>query len=64
MHSLAEVVMSIRVGRVMGVPIEIHATWIIALILLSYSIGFGFIAKLHEGISALNAASIGGLAAL
>ena len=56
--------MSIRVGLVMGVPIEIHATWIIALILLSYSIGFGFIAKIHEGISAPNAAGIGGLAAL
>lgn len=56
--------MSIRVGRVMGVPIEIHATWIIALILLSYTIGFGFVAKVHDGIGALDAILAGALATI
>jgi Zn-dependent protease len=62
LHSLVEVVMSIRVGRVLGVPIEIHATWFIALILLSYTIGFGFIAKVHNDIGALDAIMAGALA--
>lgn len=56
--------MSIKVGRVLGVPIEIHATCIIALIILSCSIGLGFIARVHEDIAATTALMAGGVAAM
>lgn len=56
--------MSVRIGRVMGVPIELHAGCIIALIVLSCSIGMGFIGKVHEGMSAPYAILAGGVAAV
>lgn len=56
--------MTVRVGRVMGVPVEIHATWVIIFLLLSYFIGFGFLAQIHEDLSALASLAAGAIVAL
>jgi len=55
--------MSVKVGRVLGVPVQIHATWFVVFALLSYAIGRGFVANVHEGISAFTAVGVGALIA-
>ena len=64
LHRNAEDTMSIRIGRALGVPIDIHASCIIALIILSVSIGLGFIAPAQEEISTSAALLVGGAAAV
>lgn len=55
--------MSIKVGRVMGVPVQIHLTWFAAFALLSYLIGSGFVSIAEEGISLALAIGVGALIA-
>jgi len=62
--TLAEEAMSVRLGRVFGIPVEIHATWIIIFALLTYSIGLGFIARVQNDLTTEQAVGYGAIAAL
>lgn len=56
--------MSVKVGRVFGIPVEIHATWIIIFTLLTYTIGMGFVKVVHPRLSMPGALGVGALAAI
>lgn len=56
--------MDFRLGRVFGIPVEINISWIFVFILLSYVVGFGYIALVHPILSNLQVIGFGAGAAL
>lgn len=56
--------MSFRVARVSGVPVVIHVASVVTFVLLSYVIGFGFIAKADPSLSIAGSVMAGAVAAL
>jgi Zn-dependent protease len=56
--------MSVRVGRLSGVPVQIHVTWVIIFLLISYTIGFGFLSQADPSLSPAAAFGCGAVAAL
>ena len=59
-----EVTMTVRLGRVFDIPVEIHASWIVIFLLLSYAVGMGYVAHLHPNLTTIQALGAGILGAL
>lgn len=56
--------MSFRVAQVSGVPIRIHLSWVVTFLLLSYTVGLGFIAQADSALSKPAAILVGAVAVL
>lgn len=56
--------MNFRLARVCGIPVEINISWLFIFVLLSYAVGFGFIAQVHPMLTNLQALGFGAAAAL
>ena len=55
--------MTVRLGRVFNIPVEIHASWIVIFALLSYAVGIGYVAHLHRDLTTIQALGAGILGA-
>ena len=56
--------MDFRLGRVFDIPVEINISWLFIFVLLSYAVGFGYVALVHPQLTDLQVLGLGAAAAL
>ncbi|MDR7480280.1 MAG: site-2 protease family protein [Armatimonadota bacterium] len=50
---------SVRIARVLGIPVEIHYTWFILFVLVAWSLSVGYFPEALPGLSPLGAVALG-----
>jgi Zn-dependent protease/CBS domain-containing protein len=53
-----------KIGRVLGIPIHVHASWFVVFIFVSWSLATGYLPETLPGLSAPRYWGMGGIAAL
>ena len=53
-----------RIGRVLGIPIHLHASWFVVFFFVSWSLATGYLPETLPGLSTLRYWGMGGIAAL
>jgi Zn-dependent protease/CBS domain-containing protein len=53
-----------RIGRALGIPIHVHASWFVVFFFLTWSMATGYLPQTLPGLSALRYWGMGGIAAL
>ena len=56
--------MTLRTSGLFGIPIDIHASWLLILALMTYAIGVGYLAGIHNELSLDLAIEYGAIASL
>jgi Zn-dependent protease len=55
---------SLNIGRIMGIPIRLHASWFLIAALLTWSLAVGFFPQAYPGWSAIEYWTVGAIASL
>jgi len=53
-----------RIGRALGIPIHVHASWFLVFLFVTWSMATGYLPETLPGLSALRYWGMGGIAAL
>ncbi|HWI68223.1 MAG TPA: hypothetical protein VNS88_07565, partial [Nitrospiraceae bacterium] len=53
-----------RIGRVLGIPIHVHASWFLVFLFVTWSMATGYLPETLPGLSAPRYWGMGGIAAL